>query len=112
MGLKLNIGELSALPQKSGCAERRGESADGPSPKPRACTRTAAAAAMRGGSALAAGEEPWQRRVMLESQMGEPVRSKMMCTEGGRLGRATRRRSFSLHTLSAAEVCGWIQSGA
>lgn len=109
MGLKLSIGKPSALLQQSGCAERNGESADGP--KPGACTRTAAAAT-RGGSALAAGEKPRQHRVMLESQMGEPVRSKMMCTEGGRLGRAARHRSFSPRTLSAAEVCGWIQSGA
>lgn len=50
--------------------------------------------------------------VMLQSQMGEPVRSKLMCAEGGRLGRAARRRSSSPRTLSAAEVCGWIQSGA
>lgn len=70
------------------------------------------AGAVHGSSALAVGKAPQQHRVMLESQMGEPVRSKMMCTEGGRLGRAARRRSFSPCTLSAAEVCGWIQSGA
>lgn len=53
-------------------------------------------------SCAAAGEELWQRWVMLESQMGEPVRSKMMGTEGGRLGRAARCRS----SLPAHPHCG------
>lgn len=108
MGLKLNISKPSALLQKR---ERNGERADGPSPKRGACGRTAAAAVRRG-SVSAAGKELWQRRVMLESQMGEPVRSKMMGTEGGRLGRAARCRSFSPRTVTAAEVCGCVQSGA
>lgn len=102
MSLTLNTGKPSALLQKSSCAERNGESADGPFLKPGVRMRTAAV--MYGGLALAVGEELRQRRVMLESQMGEPVRSKMMCTEGGRLGRAARHRSFSLRTLSTAEV--------
>lgn len=78
------------------------ESADSQFLKPRVRARTAVV--MHGSLALAVGEELRQRRLMLESQMGEPVRSKMMCTEGGRLGRAARHRSFSLRTLSTAKV--------
>lgn len=107
MGLQLNTSRLSALQQKRLCqAERRGCRRSVPR-APGGCEGCSSSS-----SALAAGEEPQQRRVMLQSQMGEPVRSKLMCTEGGRFGRATRRRSSSLCTPSAAEVCGWIQSGA
>jgi len=99
VGLELNTVTPSALVQQSGCGERSGESAEGRCPE-------------RGRAGLAAGWELRQRRVMPESQMGEPVRSKAACAEGGRLGRAARRRSFSPCTPSAAEVCGWAQSGA
>lgn len=112
-GPKIKYWEAIGSPaEERSCREERGERRRSlPEARGGVCG-DAAAAAVCGGSALAAGEELRQRRVMPESQMGEPVRSKTMRTEGGRLGRAARRRSCSPRTLSAAEVCGWIQSGA